>query len=153
MFLLSCLSEITGYLIAFFGSQYSRKSLMMISLILSGIFSLPVAMIPPPDELDGITLNTIFIMAFASLAKVFCSTSLYLMYHYASLLFPTSVRNTLVSYASCMGRLGSIIAPQINLLRFIVWAPLPYYIFSFNTLLASCAVFFLPNDKKTIHNI
>lgn len=69
------------------------------------------------------------------------------------MIFPTHVRNTLISFVSSIGRVGSMSAAQINLLRFLVWGPLPYYIFGLNALLASVVVFLLPNDKKIKHQI
>ncbi len=75
------------------------------------------------------------------------------MYVYPAQIFPTSVRNTLVGFILCSGKLGGIIAPQINLLRFTVCAPMPYFIFGINTVLASVAIMFLPNEKLIRHDI
>lgn len=152
MFFLSCIAEIFGYLLGLVGKKHAKKDLIGIHLGLCAIMSLPVALIPPGTG-DMWSLNKIFIMFFATMGKVFCSTSLYLMYHFSSLVYPTSVRNTMVSVVSSFGRLGAVIAPQVTLLRFLVWGPLPYYIFSVNTLLACFTVFILPNDKKIKHEI
>lgn len=152
MFFLSCIGEIAGYLIGLLGKKHSRKNMIALHLGLTALMSLPVALIPSGTG-DVLSLNKIFIIFFATMGKVFCSTSLYLMYHFSSLVYPTSVRNTMVSIVSSFGRLGAVIAPQVTLLRFLVWGPLPYYIFSMNTLLACFAVYILPNDKKIRHEI
>ena len=149
---MSCISEISGYLLGLYGKEYSRKKWLTFYLVLCSLASLPVALISQED-VKYWTLKKIFVVIFASLGKVFASSSIYLMYHYSSLIYPTSVRNTLVSYVSSFGRLGAIIAPQINLLRFVVWGPLPYYIFCANTFLASLASLILPNDKNIKHEI
>lgn len=154
MYLLTIIAEICGYLLGLFGEQYSKKSLIALYLGLTSLVSLPVALIPADsdDDVDW-SINKISIIMFATMGKVFCSTAVYLLYHFSTLVYPTSVRNTLVSSVTSFGRLGAVLAPQVNLLRFLVWQPLPYYVFSFNTLLACLTVVILPNDKKIKHDI
>ncbi len=70
-------------------------------------------------------------------------------YVFTSKLYPVNVRNTLVSLVLSVGRIGSLISPQINLLKTLVWAPLPYLIFSFSSLIASFTMIFVPNPSNT----
>ena len=152
MFLLSCVSEITGYCIGLIGPTYSKRNLLVLYLGLAAISSLPVAAIKP-DNNNEISMNEIAIIFFASIAKMFASTSCYISYYYSSVIFPTSVRNTLVSFVSSFGRIGSILAPQINLLRFLIWKPLPYYIFTTTTAIGCLITMILPNDNYITHEI
>ena len=64
--------------------------------------------------------------------------------------YPTNHRNTLVSLVSCVGRIGSLISPQVNILRTIVWQPLPFYVFSGITFVACFFMVFLP-DISTLN--
>ncbi len=154
MFLLTCVFEITGYVIAIFGQAYSNRNKLGLSLLLTGCSSLAVAMIPlPPPHLHFLNPITVAIVALTSISKVFISIALFLVHIYPTQIFPTSVRNTLVAFILCGGKLGGIIAPQINLLRTTVWAPLPYYVFGANTILASIAIVFLPNEKLIRHTV
>lgn len=153
MFLLSCISEFTGYLLGLIGSKYSRRHVFTFYLALTALVSIPVAMISPVEDTNGISLNNICIIIFASLGKMFTSTAVYLNYYYTSTIFPTSVRNSLVSFVSSIGKIGSFLAPQINLLRYIVWTQLPYYIFSITTGTACLLTIILPNDKHITHEI
>ena len=142
-----------GYFIGLIGTQYPRRNLLTLYLGLAALCSLPVALIPPGKFESQFSMNTIAIILFASLGKMFCTTSMYIMYCYSSTIYPTNIRNTLVSYVSSFGRLGSILAPLINLLRFTVWGPLPYYIFTTTTAIACCLAAFLPNDKLISYDI
>ena len=153
MFLLSCVSEFGGYLLGLIGSKYPRRYLFTFYLGLTALVSIPVAMINPVNDTDQISLNNIFIIIFASLGKMFTSTGVYINYYYSSTIFPTSVRNSLVSFVSSIGKIGSILAPQINLLRYLVWTQLPYYVFSVTTGIACLITNILPNDKLIVHDI
>lgn len=153
MFLLSCLFEFTGYLLGLIGSKYPRRYVLTFYLGLTALVSIPVAMISPVNDANGISLNNIFIIIFASLGKMFTSTSVYLNYYYTSTIFPTSVRNSLVSFVSSTGKIGSFLAPQVNLLRYTVWTQLPYYIFSITTGTAFLLTNILPNDQHIFHDI
>lgn len=144
MYLLSSLAEFIGYSIGMLDKKISRKNIMIISLGLAGIMCLTVAVIPVSTS-GGVTWNSILIIANASIGKMAASAAFNLIYLYASQFYPTGVRNTLVSYVTCAGRIGSIISPQINLLRLLVWGPLPYFIFSANAFLSCVIVFFMPD--------
>lgn len=147
MFFLATVAEIFGMLWGFYGTQYSRRSLLIIYLLIASIVSFFVAVIPTSPSKD-LSINTVLIMFFAFCGKALVSSIFYLIYHYASKMYPTRVRNTLISYACCFGRFGAIIAPQIILLRFLVWSPMPYFVFAATMLLACLAVFCMSCDKK-----
>lgn len=50
------------------------------------------------------------------IGKLTITASFQVLYFFASEIFPTNVRNTLLSFCSMMGRFGSMIAPQTPLL-------------------------------------
>lgn len=142
MFILSSFAELGGYCFSSIAQRYPIKRLLILTLGSSGIMCMAVAVIP--KQADSY-LYTSMIMIFASLGKALASAAFNLIYVYASQLFPTIVRNTLLAYVACAGRIGSLIAPQINLLGFMVWENLPYLIFSSNSFLACSCIFWLPD--------
>lgn len=152
MFFFCTIAEIIGDLCGFFGREYSRRTLLIIYLIITSIASFLVAAIPL-NKGESFLLNSLLVMVFAFSGKALISCIFTLIYHYASKLFPTRVRNTYISYASCTARFGAIIAPQIILLRILVWSPLPYFVFALSVLVAAVGVYFLPCDKTIKHDI
>ena len=152
MFFLSTLAESIGMSSGLFLEKYSRRSLLFLFFILLSIVCILVALIPVNSK-DSISLSSILIMIFAFIGKALISAVFFLVYHYASLLFPTKVRNTLISYASCTGRIGGLLAPQVILLRSLVWEPMPYMVFSIFSFFAIICVYFLPYEKKLKHDI
>lgn len=147
MLLLSCLAEVIGYTSGVIDKWISRRNIMSISLAIAGIMCITVAFIPK-GESGGITWNTVLTIVSAAFGKMAASAAFNVIYLYASEFFPTCVRNTLVSYVSCAGRIGSLISPQINMLRHAVWAPLPYIIFSSNGFLSSFILFLMPDTES-----
>lgn len=152
LFLLSGIAEILGFLITLFGTKLSKRSLLCFALFFAGL-SLLLAGIIPEDNREGITLNKILTVFSVINGKMLISSCLYLVYIYYNKIFPTSVRNTLVSFIICSGRLGAIIAPQVNLLKVLVWSPMPYYVFGIISMLSSGLVAFLPNEENIKHDI
>ena len=142
MYFLSSVSEAFGYLCCYLNDKYSRKKVLIGFFILSTCFCLVVALTPSTSE----KLNIILVILFASLGKAMCSAAYNSVYVFTSQVYPTHVRNTLVSVISCSSRIGSLISPQINMLRTLVWGPLPYFIFSGASLLSCLCTFFLPDS-------
>jgi hypothetical protein len=94
-------------------------------------------------------LNSVLKILFASAGKAMASAAFNSCYIYNSMLYPTNVRSTVVLFASNVGRIGSFISPQINLLQTQVWKPLPYIIFSSASFMGAVFVFLLPDPDKT----
>lgn len=154
MFISSSISEIIGYSFNLFGSKYSYRNKLGVYLFIAGCTCLPVALIPVSGETtESFSLNMFFTIVFCSLSKMFTSTCVFMLYLYSSRIFPTSVRNTLISYIGCFGRVGAVLAPQVNLLRYTVWGPLPFYILGANTILTSLTMLLLPNEQLIKHDI
>jgi MFS family permease len=150
MFFLSCIAEIVGVIICRYNDIYGRRRTFSGFLIVSAFTCLIVALIPHDFELtisDGISLNEILIVIFALIGKGAVSGAYNIIYIYTSELYTTNVRNTAVLFLVCVGSVGSFVAPQINFLRTLVWAPLPYMIFAISALIACFCVIFLPETK------
>lgn len=141
-----------GYQLLYFGSKYSNRNKLGLSLVVAGLSCIPVALIPI-DQSNLFNLNALVTIAFTSLCKIGISISTFYIYVYPSQIFPTSVRNSLVASILCFGKVGAMMSPHVNLLRFTVWQPLPYYIFAINSILAGILTVFLPNELKIKHEI
>ena len=88
---------------------------------------------------------------FALTGKTMASALTNSLYVYTNQMYPTNVRNTFVLLVSSLGRVGSIVSPQINLLQNLVWKPLPYIIFSSSSLLGCLFIFLLPEPSSLNH--
>ena len=142
MYFLSSVSEIFGYLCCYLNDRYSRKKVLIGFFVLSTAFCLGVALMPNNSD----RINIVLVIVFASIGKAMASAAYNSAYMFTSQVYPTHVRNTLVSVVSCSSRLGSLISPQIIMLRTLVWGPLPYLIYSGASLLACVCTIFLPNN-------
>jgi len=107
-------------------------------------------LIPLGNDQESLSFNTVLVILFASIGKAMASAAFNSAYMFTSQLYPTSVRNTLMSVISCSSRIGSLISPQINMLRTLFWAPLPYLIFSGASLIACVFTFFLPDPSTNL---
>ncbi len=162
MCFLSSASELVGYLCCYINDRFSRKKVLIAFLASASIMCLTVVLIPLNNNNNNnnndqesssntqINFNTILIILFASIGKAMASAAFNSAYMFTSQLYPTSVRNTMMSIISCSSRIGSLISPQINMLRTILWAPLPYLIFSSASLIACVFTFFLPDPSSLL---
>uniref|UniRef100_A0A182SH91 Major facilitator superfamily (MFS) profile domain-containing protein n=1 Tax=Anopheles maculatus TaxID=74869 RepID=A0A182SH91_9DIPT len=71
------------------------------------------------------------------------SFSFGVLYIYTAEIFPTNLRQSLLSMCSMIGRLGSIVAPQMPLLA-KVWKPLPMTLFGSIALLSAFTILEFP---------
>lgn len=147
MFMLSCIGEFIGYSICFLNDKFSRKKVMIIFLMSATLFCLLASL--SPKELDGQTTWRSFLtIFFATAGKAAASASFNSIFVYTFRMFPTNVRNTLFALCNSIGKIGSLLSPQINVLRTLVWEPLPYFVFSSSAVIASFVLFFLPDPSK-----
>lgn len=161
IFFFSSVAEMIGYMLCHLNDKFGQKRMFVIFLATAGISCLSVALIPKESSSSshhksaaisiGIAefkWNSILIIVCTGIGKAMASAAYNCAYIYTSQMYPTHVRNTLVLFLSSTGRVGSLISPQINLLRVLVWNPLPYIIFSISSLASSVIVFFLPDQTK-----
>ncbi|KAJ8724752.1 hypothetical protein PYW07_015710 [Mythimna separata] len=94
----------TAFLLRIFG----RRSFLMVTNFLSGIFMIIVIIIPEHAAtarvLTACLCNTFFFMSFI------------IVFLYGVELFPTSIRNSVLGFLSVLSRVGQICAPPINAL-------------------------------------
>jgi OCT family organic cation transporter-like MFS transporter 4/5 len=119
--------------------------MLIIFLVVSSLVCLIVAVLPSGSNSLAIVIVK---MAFVFFGKASASAAFNSAFIYNSLLYSTSVRSTIVLFASNFGNIGSFVSPQINLLQVFVWRPLPYLIFSGSSLIASLCVLLLPDPEK-----
>lgn len=147
MYVLSCAGEFVGYSVCFLNDRYSRKK-MIIIFILSAVFFCSSVTFIPKDKFGVTSWRSVLTILFATLGKAAASASFNSVFVYTFRMFPTNVRNTLFGLCSSVGKIGSLISPQINLLRDLVWAPFPYIIFSVTAVFAVVLLLFLPDPSK-----
>lgn len=98
-------------------------------------------------ETSSFSVKAISLMVFALIGKCAVSGAYNISYIYTSELYPIKTRNTAVLFLTCFGGVSSLVAPQINLLKTLVWNPLPYIIYSVCALLGCGCVYFLKETK------
>ena len=147
MFNLSCVAEIIGYSLCVLNEKFSRKIMLVCFISISSLCCLLVTIVPN-DELNSLTWKSYLMISFATIGKATVSASMGSLCIYTFRMFPTKVRNTLFAVCISSARIGSMIAPSINLLRLILWEPAPYMIFSGNAIIAAITIFFLPDPSK-----
>ncbi|XP_017022887.1 solute carrier family 22 member 3-like [Drosophila kikkawai] len=84
------------------------------------------------------------------LAKMISTGSFMIVYFFTSEIFPTNCRNSLLSFCSCMGRFGSMLAPQtILLIAYYEYAPhLLFALFGFTC--SGLSLFFPETTNKVL---
>ncbi|KAH8372349.1 hypothetical protein KR093_011191, partial [Drosophila rubida] len=83
------------------------------------------------------------------LAKMTSTGSFMVLYFFTSEIFPTSCRNSLLSFCSMVGRFGSMLAPQTPLLiNYYKYAP--HLLFATFGLLASVISMFFPETANKV---
>ena len=112
VYFLASIAEVFGYALCHLNDRFNRKILLIIFFGLTGSFCL-IGVFIPNDQ-------AVLVIIFALVGKAMASAAYNSCYLYTSQQFPTNVRNTYFMFASSFGRIGSIIAPQINLLQKLI---------------------------------
>ena len=145
-YLFSSIAEALGYTICFLNNKYGRRKTNIVYLLITGIVCLIVCFIP---YLKAYLFNheVIFIVVLTLIGKCFAASSYNTCYMYSSELYKSNIRSSALLFLSSFGRIGSLIAPQINLLGSVIWKQLPYIIFSIAAIFSSFSVFLLPENN------
>ena len=146
MFFFSGLCEMFGYFLCHFNDKFGRKTIFAIFLAFAGVMCLAVAVLPRSEA----NVFKVAMFTCTGLGKAMVSGAFNCAYVYTSQMYPTHMRSTLLIFVGCLGKIGALISPQINLLRILVWKPLPYLIFSSASLAASFVVFIIPDPAKKL---
>ncbi len=141
IFLVSSIVEIIGLSLCYLNDKFGRKKALFAYLITASITCSVVAVIPSYANGKWAFFGK---MSLALIGKCMVSAAFNTCYMFTVELYDTSVRNTVILFLTCIGGVGSLISPQINLLRSVVWEPLPYIIFGASSFLACFALLLLP---------
>lgn len=149
MYMFSCIAEAVGYLSCYFHDRCSLKRLCIILLICMEIVVI-LQIFLPIELAEEMTWRTALIILVASAGKAFSAAAFGSIYVYTIRMYPTAVRNTM--YAACVsfGRVGSLISPQVNLLRLYTWQFMPNVLFSVSTALGAFILALLPDPSKLV---
>ena len=147
LYIFQSLAEIGGYWLCLLNDKFGKRRMNIIYLIASSSVCLIVSLVPRNEDLNDeakVLQDAILIISLISIGKFSVSASFNTLFVYTTELYDTRVRNFALVMCSCVGRLGSLISPQINLLGNIVWKTLPYLIFSISAFIAAIFNFILP---------
>ncbi|XP_041980416.1 solute carrier family 22 member 16-like [Aricia agestis] len=139
-FILVALVEIPAYVVVVVVlNKYGRKRVMMVNYFVCAVTSFLFAFLPRCDYYS-IPLY---------LVGKWCVTLTYSsVYIYVSEVFPTSMRQTLISFCSTAGKIGSLIAPLTPLLS-LYHKSMPTVLFGSLCFVASCLTVLLPETRNT----
>ena len=143
IYLISSIAEFIGLSLCYINDKLGRKKALFMYLFTASLTCSLVAIIPQQRNLE-ISWKFLLKMALALVGKCTVSAAFNTCYMFTAELYDTSVRNTVILFLTCIGGVGSLISPQINLLRSIVWQPLPYIIFGASSFLGCFALLLLP---------
>lgn len=140
-FILSTLAEIPANVLMFVVmDRLGRRASQSGSMLISAIACLAAQFLTQRGTLLQLSLFL--------LGKLSICMSFGIIYMYTAELFPTTVRNGIMSACSMIGRAGSMLAPQIPLLA--KWAPsLPLIVFGVASLVSGLLVLQLPETRNT----
>ncbi|KAF5303517.1 hypothetical protein FQR65_LT08216 [Abscondita terminalis] len=139
-FILTIFVEIPGAIVAFLivdriGRRYTLATGFFISAF-SCVGSIFMTQ-------DMYTLKLIIYL----LGKFGISINMCVIYSVTTELFPTPLRNSLLSASSMFGRIGAMVAPQIPLLE-ATWKPLPLTLFAAMSLVAGFTSLLFPETMN-----
>ena len=122
----------------------------MFSTLLS-ICSLFVALLP--DDQDAGTYTLLIIKTiFTLLARIFISAGYNTLMIYTAELYEVKIRNSILAFLICSGNLLSLVSPQINMMQELVWAPIPYLVYTGCAIISLSIVLFLPETYNVSNN-
>jgi OCT family organic cation transporter-like MFS transporter 4/5 len=160
MYLLSCGAELLGYVCCYlndvFGLKKTISSFFLITALVYAIMVYVSLSIEPSLEesssssssaSSSFSYKSIIVILLVLTGKCAVSTSYNLAYIYTSELYPTELRNTALLFQISFSSISSLIAPQINMLKSLIWRPFPYLIYSVCALLSCVCIWFLPETK------
>lgn len=115
--------------------RFGRKKTLITTYVLSACLCIGLSFVPKSLKWFSLVLYL--------LGKFSITVSYSSVYIYVSEVFPTSVRQSLLAVCSCIGRVGSALAPLTPLLA-LYYESLPAIFFGAMALIASLLVFGLP---------
>ncbi|XP_001867673.2 organic cation transporter protein [Culex quinquefasciatus] len=140
-FILVSLVELPGFLIMqLILDRVGRRITLCTTMVLCGLFCFMSEFIPTGNH----WLSLIMFLV----SKMAITMSFGILYIYTVEIFPTNLRQSLLSVCSMFGRIGSMIAPQTPLLAKI-WSPLPMVIYGTIGITSGLAILQFPETLNT----
>ncbi|CAH0687921.1 unnamed protein product [Spodoptera exigua] len=138
-FMLVTLVEIPAYIVVVIVlDKYGRKQTLVATYLTCALMSLLFAFLPRNDYWS----IPLYLIGKWSVTLAYSS-----VYIYVSEVFPTNMRQTLISMCSMAGRIGSLIAPMTPLLS-LYHKSMPTVIFAAMCLISSTLVLMLPETRN-----
>ncbi|CAG5059240.1 unnamed protein product [Parnassius apollo] len=138
-FMLVVLVEIPAYVVVVIVlDKYGRKKTLIVNYVTCAVTSLLFAFLPRSDWWS----IALYLIGKWSVTLAYSS-----VYIYVSEVFPTNMRQTLISFCSTAGRIGSLIAPLTPLLS-VYHKSMPTVIFGGMCIISSMLVLMLPETRN-----
>ncbi|XP_045769128.1 organic cation transporter protein-like isoform X1 [Maniola jurtina] len=120
--------------------RIGRKTTLLIAYLVCGFSCVAIAFVP--TAMSWLT-TLLYLVGKVAITQAFSG-----IYMYTSELFPTHARHSLLGFCSMVGRVGSIVAPQMPLLAiYIEW--LPSVLFGATALVAGGLMLTTPETLNT----
>ena len=140
-FILSAIFELAGISICFVNDRIGRKRALFTYMFLMSVSSVIVAFLPDDAHLSPLlVIKTIIFLV----ARTMLSASYNTLFVFTAEFFDVKIRNTAITILGSFGFIFSLISPQINMLKSMVWAPLPFLIYATTGFLSCLILSFLP---------
>ena len=148
MLLLSTLSGVMGALLCNLNEKIGYKRALLSYIFTTGLSLTIVSALP----YDGILLERKWFLILKGGIYLLAKTMIIAAYNTAiimvSELFEIKLRLNAMLILNCVGCLATLFAPQINLLRCLVWRPLPFLIYAFWSFVSFLISYHLPIAKS-----
>jgi MFS family permease len=142
---------VVGYLFCYLNDVFGRKRTISGFFFVTTIIYAVLAYMNLNADVhlnEGWSVRVVALMVLALLGKCAISGAYNIAYIYTSELYPTSSRNTAIIFLTCFGSIASLVSPQINDLKTLVWNPLPYIVYSVCALFTTLSIWYLPERHK-----
>ncbi|XP_075163047.1 SLC22A family member [Haematobia irritans] len=141
-FIYIALVEIPGFLLPLvIMDRFGRRYSMFGTMLISGLCCLATVFIPQDAAIAQLTLFLI--------GKLAITASFQVLYFFTSEIFPTSLRNSLLSFCSMVGRFGSMLAPQTPLLA-KYYANAPAILFAGSAIVSAFLSLLFPETTNLV---
>ncbi|CAD7005956.1 unnamed protein product [Ceratitis capitata] len=139
-FMFIALVEIPGFFLPIFiMNRFGRRYSLCATMLLSGLCCLTTALLPT----DEFVWRLIFFL----MGKFLITAAFQILYFFTSEIFPTNVRNSLLSFCSMVGRVGSMVAPLTPVLANI-HEKAPAILFAICALTSGALALFFPETTN-----
>lgn len=148
MLLFSTLSGVAGTLICNLNDKIGYKRALLTYLFLMGTSLIITAALPYDGEMNSKNWFLILKGSIYLFSKSMISAAYNTAIVISSELFDVKLRLNVMLILNCIGCFATLFTPQINLLKFLIWKPLPYLIYAFSAFISFLISYYLPVAKR-----